>query len=320
MLVRQSTATDGTLLRSLRIAALTEAPPAFGARLDDMLALPRSHFDAAAARHATSDEATSFLALDQADPVGTIGAFFEAESGRAFICALWVAPAYRGAGVAALLLAATRRWLAARSARSIWAWVADSNARAIAFYLKHGFSRNGDSQALPSNPDQFEHLYYSKLTQPQMPLAIDVDPLTSPAIISFLEDHIADMHKVSPPESTHALDLAGLRHPDITCWSGWLDGDLVGCTAIRRLDDDHAELKSMRTSPRHRQRGIATGLLQHALAHARQAGYRRISLETGSMAFFEPARALYLRHGFTPCDPFADYQLDPNSVFMTRAL
>ncbi|HSC80728.1 MAG TPA: GNAT family N-acetyltransferase [Chitinolyticbacter sp.] len=153
-----------------------------------------------------------------------------------------------------------------------------------------------------------------------MPIVIRTDPLTSPAIIAFLEDHLVDMRAVSPPESTHALDLAGLRHPDITFWSGWLGGDLVGCAAIRRLDDDHAELKSMRTSPRHRQRGIATCLLQHALTHAREAGYRRISLETGSMAFFEPARALYLRHGFTPCEPFADYRPDPNSVFMTRTL
>ena len=149
-----------------------------------------------------------------------------------------------------------------------------------------------------------------------MNIHIKVDDLTDPRIAEFLEDHLVDMHSTSPPESVHALDLHGLRKPEITFWSAWSQSTLVGCGALKRLSDEHGELKSMRTSPMHRRNGIATILLQHVLNEARRAGYRRLSLETGSMEFFEPARALYERHGFEYCPPFGDYQPDPNSVFM----
>ena len=148
-------------------------------------------------------------------------------------------------------------------------------------------------------------------------LDIRLDDLTDPRIAAFLEQHIRDMRAVSPPESKHALDLAGLRRPDIRFWSAWLDGELAGCVALRQLDAQHGELKSMRTAPSLRRRGLARSLLLHAMEQARAAGLRRVSLETGSMPFFAPARALYRAHGFVPCGPFGDYREDPNSVFMS---
>lgn len=149
-----------------------------------------------------------------------------------------------------------------------------------------------------------------------MDIHIKIDDLTDPRIAEFMEDHLVDMHATSPPESVHALDLDELRKPEITFWSAWSQSALVGSAALKRLDPEHGELKSMRTSPAHRRCGIAALLLNHVLSEARRAGYRQLSLETGSMEFFAPARALYERHGFEYCPPFADYELDPNSVFM----
>ena len=153
-----------------------------------------------------------------------------------------------------------------------------------------------------------------------MRLKLVQDALHDPRVIAFLAAHLDDMRAVSPPESSHALDLDGLRQPSVTFWSAWLDGELVGCVALKQLDATHAELKSMRTTVTRRRTGIGAQLLAHAETTARQRGYTQISLETGSMDFFAPARALYARHGFVPCSPFADYQPDPNSVFMTRML
>jgi len=124
----------------------------------------------------------------------------------------------------------------------------------------------------------------------------------------------------SPPESVHALDIEGLRKPDITFWSVWEGGELLGCGALKELDSQHAEIKSMRTSSSHLRRGVAKYLLNYMLEEARRRGYSRVSLETGSMEAFEPARQLYANFGFTYCEPFADYVEDPYSVFMTREL
>lgn len=150
-----------------------------------------------------------------------------------------------------------------------------------------------------------------------MNILIRVDNLSDPRIALFLEEHIKDMRSVSPPESKHALDLEGLKQPEVTFWTAWIDDHLVGCGAIKRLDDEHAELKSMRTSQSWRRSGVASALLQHIISESRRLGYQQLSLETGSMPFFEPARAFYARHGFKCCPPFNEYQEDPNSVFMT---
>jgi len=149
---------------------------------------------------------------------------------------------------------------------------------------------------------------------------IRLDDLTGPEVRALLEEHLAGMHALSPPESVHALDLAGLRKPDVTFWTAWEDDALVGCGALKELDARHAEVKSMRTASAHRRKGVARAMLAHIMAEARGRAYERLSLETGSMAAFEPARRLYESFGFRYCGPFADYVDDPNSVFMTREL
>ncbi len=152
-------------------------------------------------------------------------------------------------------------------------------------------------------------------------MQVDLDDLTSSAIHALLEEHLRHMHSLSPPESVHALDLDALRRPDISFWSCWSDtGELMGCGALKTLDATHGEVKSMRTAAAHLRRGVARALLEHIAAQARSRGMQRLSLETGSMDAFEPARRLYAGFGFAPCGPFAGYTHDPNSVFMTLAL
>jgi putative acetyltransferase len=128
------------------------------------------------------------------------------------------------------------------------------------------------------------------------------------------------MERVSPPESRHALDLDGLRKPDITFWSLWDDANLAGCGALKALSPDHGEIKSMRTASAYLRSGVATHLLDHIITEAKRRGYRRLSLETGAMQYFQPAHKLYERFGFEMCEPFGSYKLDPNSRFMTKAI
>jgi putative acetyltransferase len=150
---------------------------------------------------------------------------------------------------------------------------------------------------------------------------IVVDDLSGPQIAAFLDEHVQEMRSITPsPDSKHALDLDDLRQPEITFWSVTDDATLVGCGAIKRLDARHAEVKSMRTAPARRRDGIAALLLGHIIAEAKRMGFTRLSLETGSYEFFLPARKLYEKFGFDYCAPFADYQADPNSVFMTKHL
>jgi putative acetyltransferase len=106
----------------------------------------------------------------------------------------------------------------------------------------------------------------------------------------------------------------------VTFWTAWENGELVGCGALKEIDAEHGEIKSMRTVSQHLRKGVAKTLLDYIVREAMRRGYRRLSLETGSMAAFEPARLLYSRAGFTYCEPFAEYIVDPNSVFMTREL
>ncbi len=149
---------------------------------------------------------------------------------------------------------------------------------------------------------------------------IIIDDLSGPEIAEFLQEHIREMKSVSPPESKHALDLDGLRKPEITFWTVWDDGQLVGCGALKELDAEHGEIKSMRTHASCKRNGIASTMLAHMIDVAKRRRYRRLSLETGALPFFEPARRLYTKFGFRPCAPFADYKLDPNSVFLTMEL
>ncbi|MGR5279626.1 GNAT family N-acetyltransferase [Vibrio rotiferianus] len=151
-------------------------------------------------------------------------------------------------------------------------------------------------------------------------MEIKIDDLSGGEVIKLLEEHLADMYATSPAESVHALDVEALKSPDITFFSGWVNGELQGCLAIKQLTPRHVELKSMRTSNSSRKSGVATQLLTHALNTAIDKGYRKVSLETGTQQFFQPARNLYEKFGFTYCEPFSDYELDQHSHFMTREL
>lgn len=151
-------------------------------------------------------------------------------------------------------------------------------------------------------------------------MEIKVDNLTGAEIISLLQEHLNDMYLTSPPESVHALDLDALRKPEITFWTLWSDNKLAGCGAIKELDSAHAEIKSMRTSHEFRRQGVAAKMMAHILATAKSRNYQRLSLETGSMEYFAPARKLYESFGFEYCPPFGDYWDDPNSAFMTKQL
>jgi len=149
---------------------------------------------------------------------------------------------------------------------------------------------------------------------------IRVDDLRGPEIRALLEDHLAEMHRNSPPESVHALDLDALRAPGITFWTAWSGGDLMGCGALKELEPTHGEVKSMRTAPAFRRQGVGKAMLTQIIREAEARRYHRLSLETGSMEAFLPARELYESFGFSYCPPFGDYALDPNSVFFTRVL
>lgn len=145
------------------------------------------------------------------------------------------------------------------------------------------------------------------------------DPLRAD-VVALLEEHLADMHATSPPESVHALDPGALAGPGMSFWTLRSGGEVWGCAALKELDAAHGEIKSMRTANAARRRGAGALLLDHLLAEARSRGYARLSLETGSEDFFAPARTLYASRGFTECGPFGSYSPDPNSVFMTLAL
>jgi len=149
---------------------------------------------------------------------------------------------------------------------------------------------------------------------------IRVDDLTGSEIISLLEEHLTNMRAITPPQSVHALPVEGLRNAGVTFWTVWDRGELLGCGALKELDSRHGEIKSMRTVAKHLRKGVARAVLNHIVSEAKRRGYRRLSLETGAMPEFEPARQLYGRAGFELCEPFADYVDDPNSVFMTMEL
>ncbi len=137
---------------------------------------------------------------------------------------------------------------------------------------------------------------------------------------TLLQTHLARARAETAAGSAHALDLEGLRAPDIELWTVWEGEDLLAVGALKRLGPDHGEVKSMHTAEGARRRGAGSAVLRHLIARARAGGLRRLSLETGSWAYFEPAHALYRRHGFTDCPPFPPYAADPASLFLTLDL
>jgi putative acetyltransferase len=149
---------------------------------------------------------------------------------------------------------------------------------------------------------------------------ISIDDPRAEDVRELLERHLAFANAHSPPEDVHALDLDGLLHPSVTFFSFRLEGELLGVGALKQLDDQHAELKSMHTAQSARRRGVGRAMVDHLIGVARARGVRRVSLETGSMAAFAPARSLYAGTGFRTCGPFAGYSPSRNSTFMTLSL
>jgi putative acetyltransferase len=151
-------------------------------------------------------------------------------------------------------------------------------------------------------------------------LTFERDDLTRAPVVRMLEEHLADMYAVSPPESVHALDLDALRGPELSFWSAWEADLLAACGALKDLGGGDLELKSMRTAAGGRGRGVGAAMLGFLLDQARARGAHRVLLETGAEDYFAPARRLYARHGFVVRPPFADYTDDPNSVYMELVL
>ncbi len=146
------------------------------------------------------------------------------------------------------------------------------------------------------------------------------DDLSGPEIRALLKFHLADAFDNSPPDSVFALDITALQGPDISFWSIWEDGTLLGCGALKQLAKTHGEIKSMRTVSTAFGRGFGSKMLAHIIAEAKSRGMTRLNLETGETEAYGPARALYAKFGFEICGPFADYKENAFSVFMSLKL
>jgi putative acetyltransferase len=151
-------------------------------------------------------------------------------------------------------------------------------------------------------------------------MRIELDDLSRTQVHELLREHLSNMHELSPADKVHALDLNKLRAPDVTFWTVWENGELLGCGALKEFSPTHGEIKSMRTPAKLRRRGAGLVVRPHIIATARERGYARLSLETGSHPAFGAAHALYRSSGFESSGPFADYKEDPHSVFMSLRL
>jgi putative acetyltransferase len=151
-------------------------------------------------------------------------------------------------------------------------------------------------------------------------MKIELDDLSRPAVHALLNEHLANMYELSPPEQVFALDLSKLKVPEISFWTAW-DGEvLLGCGALKELAPEHGEIKSMRTPAQLRGRGAGRAILSQIIETARARGYRMLSLETGSHPAFGAAHSLYKSAGFEASGPFGEYKEDPHSVFMALRL
>lgn len=151
-------------------------------------------------------------------------------------------------------------------------------------------------------------------------MRIEIDDITRPAVLALLEEHLANMHAITPAEHVFAFDAAKLRSPDVTFWTAWDDTTLLGCAGLKELSPRQGEVKSMRTPAHLRRTGAGRALLNHVIDAARSRGYQELFLETGKQDAFLPAHALYRTAGFIDCGPFGPYSDNGNSVFMSLAL
>ena len=151
-------------------------------------------------------------------------------------------------------------------------------------------------------------------------MRLNIDDLSSQLVHAVLEEHLSNIYELSPPRQVFALDLNELRSPDITFWTVWNDDSLLGCGALKELSVTHGEVKSMRTPKATRGKGAGRAVLKHIITVARQRGYTRLSLETGTHPAFEPAHNLYRSHGFVLSGPLGTFSPNPHSVFMALEL
>lgn len=151
-------------------------------------------------------------------------------------------------------------------------------------------------------------------------MRIEIDDVTRPEVLALLEEHLANMHAITPAEHVFAFDAGKLRSPDVTFWTAWDGATLLGCAALKELSPAQGEVKSMRTPAHLRRTGAGRALLNHVIEAARSRGYRELFLETGKQDAFLPAHALYRSAGFIDCGPFGPYSDNGNSVFMSMTL
>ena len=142
----------------------------------------------------------------------------------------------------------------------------------------------------------------------------------NPKVNEVLIKHFIELRSVSSEGSAHVLDIAGLKTPSIKFWSLWEESDLMGCGALKFLDKEHGEFKSIRVNDKFRNKGNGSKIINHLINEAKKLNIKRLSLETGSGKFFTPARKLFVKSGFKVCEPFSHYEDDINSVYMSMLI
>ena len=141
-----------------------------------------------------------------------------------------------------------------------------------------------------------------------------------PEVNDLLSKHFIELRKASPKGSAHVLDIPGLKVPSIKFWSLWENNKLMGCGALKFLDKEHGEFKSIRVHDVYRGKGNGIKVIKHLIEEAKKLNIKRISIETGAGKFFEPARKLFQKCNFKPCEPFAHYKKDINSLYLTKLI
>ena len=142
----------------------------------------------------------------------------------------------------------------------------------------------------------------------------------NPLVNTLLIKHFIELRSVSPEGSTHVLDIVGLKNPSIKFWSLWEDNELMGCGALKFLDKEHGEFKSIRINDKFRSKGNGSKVINHLISEAKKLNITKLSIETGAGEFFNPARKLFKQCGFEPCKPFAHYREDPNSLYLSKII
>jgi putative acetyltransferase len=230
---------------------------------------------------------------------------------------LYVRPAARGMGLGRALATSAVERASALAYREVMLDTLPWMTSAVAIYRSLGFA-----PIAPYWNNLVPGIIYLGKTLRSAETAVRITPgdLADPRVIDLVHCHLIKSRQHSVPGSSYALDHRGLQSVDVTFWTAWDSETLVGMGALKQLSEDHGEVKSMHTAQAGRRKGVGSAMLGHIISVARSRGISRLSLETGSEAYFQPAIALYQKHGFVECPPFADYVPDPNSVFMTLDL